>query len=71
MQSLADLLMTEQEHNAWRLYMAEVVHGLLPPRLRGAYPSWREIANPAQGHVEVTRSGDEILDSILTQALGG
>lgn len=70
MQALADVLYEEQEREAWQMYMAEVSYRLLPSAVRQSFPTWRSIVAPVK-RPEVTQDGSEILDSILTQALGG
>ena len=71
MQALADTLFEEQEREAWQMYMAEVSYRLLPSAVRQSFPTWRSIVSPTEKRAEVTQDGAEILDSILTQALGG
>lgn len=53
------------------MYMAEVSYRLLPKSVRESFPTWRSIVSPTEKRAEVTQDGAEILDSILTQALGG
>lgn len=52
------------------MYMAEVSYRLLPSAVRQSFPTWRSIVAPVK-RPDVTQDGSEILDSILTQALGG
>lgn len=71
MRALADLLRAETENEAWRLYMAECSRGLLMAWRKDAkdFPSWRDIISEKKAPPEQT--GEEIIDGIFAQALGG
>lgn len=70
-QALADLMHEKLVQDAWQMYMADCSMGLLKAWSKAArdLPSWRDIISDKPKRE--TRSGGEILDEILRDALGG
>lgn len=70
MVALADLLKIEMEAEAWRMYMAEALHCMIPKRIQ--FPRWRDLVSPEKGCAKAENcDSSAILDDILTKALGG